>query len=235
MVWLNDSSDEMELPKGLPIDCSPYLSGLKASPSYQSYESAGSFSPTGRQTMPNNPLSTTNLLPNRYGTQSFNTQFNSDSTTELNLPEPCSTTSLETTFSQQSTPFVDGSMITSQHQASTQSLMYNSNYYVTQQSFMPWQQYPSTVGSNYPGYTYLAQGMSNTPGFGYPVINNASLAAGKHIHYSTSPLLLSFSYFCRNFIHSFIPSLHDSFTFSQCKKLQKHLTSHKKEQNFAWK
>ena len=181
MVWLNDSSDEMELPKGLPIDCSPYLSGMKASPSYQSYESTGSFSPTGRQSMPSNPLSTANLIPNRYGTQSFNTQFNTESTAELNLPEPCSTTSLETTFSQQSTPFVDGAMITTQHQASTQSLMYNSNYYVSQQSYMPWQQYPSTVGSNYPGYTYLAQGMSNAPGFGYPVINNASLAAGEYL------------------------------------------------------
>ena len=179
MVWLHDSSDEMELPKGLPIDCSPYLSGIKTSPSYQSYESPGSFSPTGRQSMPSNPLSTANLIPNRYATQSFHSQFNNETSTDLNLPEPCSTASLDTTFSQQTAPFVDAAMITTQHQATTQSLMYNSNYYPSQQNYMPWQQYGSTVGSAYPGYTYIAQGMSNASGYGYPVMNNASLAAGK--------------------------------------------------------
>ena len=171
----------MELPKGLPIDCSPYLTGIKTSPSYQSYESTGSFSPTGRQSIPSNALSATNLMSNRFGTQSFHAQFNNESATELNLPEPCSTASLDTAFTQQSTPFVDGAMITTQHQASTQSLMYNSNYYGSQQSYMPpWQQYGSNIGSSYPGYTYIAQGMSNNPAYGYPVINNASLAAGEY-------------------------------------------------------
>lgn len=195
MVWLSDSSDEMELPKGLPIDCSPYLSGIKTSPSYQSYDSTGSFSPTGRQSIPNNnPLSTTNLMANRYGTQSFHTQFNNDSTTELNLPEPCSTASLDATFTQQSTPFVDAGMITTQQQASTQSLMYNSNYYGSQQSYLPWQQYAPTVGSSYPGYTYIAQGMSNAPGYGYPVINNASLTAGRSMFLLFSYLQQLFCY-----------------------------------------
>ena len=177
MVWLSDSSDEMELPKGLPLDCSPYLSGLKTSPTYQPYETTASFSPTGRQSMQTN--ATSNFLANRYGSQSFHAQFSEPTTAELNLPEPCSTTAIDSSFSQQSTAFGEAAMISSAQQVTSQSLMYNSNFYGSQQNYMPWQQYGNSGSSGYPGYTYIAQGLSNPSGYGYPVLNNASLAAGK--------------------------------------------------------
>eukprot|EP00112_Aurelia_sp_Birch-Aquarium-sp1_P014263 Seg3068.1 transcript_id=Seg3068.1/GoldUCD/mRNA.D3Y31 product="Homeobox protein HB1" protein_id=Seg3068.1/GoldUCD/D3Y31 len=172
MVWIHDSSDEMELPKALPIDCSPYLNGMKTSPTYQPYESPTTYS--GRQPI-QNALSTGNFMTGRYSNPTL--QF-SEQNADLNLPEPCTTSSIESSFSQPTTAFGEVAITTPQQQVSSQSVMFNSNFYASQQAYNPWQQYAPGVSPGYPGYTYMAQGMSNPSGYGYPIINNASLAAG---------------------------------------------------------
>eukprot|EP00794_Sanderia_malayensis_P005117 gene5117-5765_t len=171
----------MDLQKGLPIDCSPYLQGMKSSPSYQPFESTGSaYSPSRQPVQSNNPLSPPNYLASARFNAAALHPFN-DTSSGLNLPEPCNTTSSidSTTFTQPSTGFGEsqGSIITPQ--ASTQGVMFNSNFYGSHPSYNnPWQQYGSNSGLAYPGYSYSTQPVANTTGYGFPVINNSTLGAG---------------------------------------------------------
>ena len=175
----------MDLQKGLPLDCSTYIPGMKTSLSYQPFESTDNYSPPDRQPTQGDQLSPQNYLKLRFN--NANLQFG-DTTSALNLPEPCITTSIDSSFTQPSICYGEthGAIIT----AAQHVPAFNSNFYASNAGYNPWQQqYGSNAGVSYPGYTYSSQGISTASGYGYPIINNSSLAAGK-FHLCNSHLLV---------------------------------------------